>query len=156
MENLKNNTLKIIITIACIIVVAVLGSVFVNLGMDWFNSLDKPTQWIPNIIIPIVWTIIYVDFGVVLSLWLRKSNLPLSVTILLIINGVLNILWCLVFFTLELTFIGNIVIVLNLIAGFALILSMFKYEKLYALLTLIYPVWLSIATTLNLALWILN
>lgn len=156
MENLKNNTLKIIITIACIIVVAVLGSVFVNLGMDWFNSLDKPTQWIPNIIIPIVWTIIYVDFGVVLSLWLKKSNLPLSVTILLIINGVLNILWCLVFFTLELTFIGNIVIVLNLIAGFALILSMFKYEKLYALLTLIYPVWLSIATTLNLALWILN
>lgn len=156
MKNSKNNTLKIIITIASIIVVAVLGSVFVNIGMGWFNSLDKPTQWIPNIVIPIVWTVIYLTFGIVLTLWQIKSNLSVSVVVMLIINGILNILWCLVFFTLKLTFIGNIVIVINLIASIILFFFMYKYEKIYAWVTIIYPTWLSIATTLNLAIWILN
>jgi len=34
--------------------------------------------------------------------------------------------------------------------------QIYKYNKAYALITAIYPVWLSLATTLNLALWILN
>ena len=58
----SNKTKNIIITIVSIIIVAILGSVFVNLGMDWFNFLTKPSQWIPNIIIPIMWTIIYLTF----------------------------------------------------------------------------------------------
>ena len=44
-----------IISTILIILVAVLGSVFVNLGMEWFNSLTTPSQWLPNFIIPIVW-----------------------------------------------------------------------------------------------------
>ena len=156
METSKSKTLKIIFAIAGIIIVAVLGSVFVAMGMDWFNLLIKPSQWIPNIVIPIVWTIIYVIFGIVLTRWIVVGNIPKSVFVLLIVNGVLNILWCLVFFTLELTFIGNIVIILNLIAGFALYYAMFKNRPVYAYLISIYPIWLSIATSLNLALWILN
>ena len=152
----KNELVKIIVTILSIVVVAVLGSIFVNLGMEWFNSLSRPSQWIPNVIIPIVWTIIYITFAIVLSIWISKSGLPKSVVILLIINGVFNVLWCLTFFTLRLTFIGNIVIVLNLILSYALILTIKKYVPLYALITSIYPIWISIATTLNLALWILN
>ncbi len=41
-----------------VILVAVLGSVFVFLGMDRFSALVKPEQWISNIMIPIVWTVI--------------------------------------------------------------------------------------------------
>lgn len=148
--------IKISITVCSIVLVAVLGSIFVNLGMEWFNSLIKPSQWIPNIVIPIVWTIIYVTFGIVLSIWIIRFSLPRNVTILLIINGMLNILWCLVFFTLNLTFLGNIVIILNLIAGFFLLVAINKSKPIYAYITIIYPTWLSIATTLNLALWILN
>ena len=147
------NSLKFIIPI---IVVAVLGSIFVNLGMNWFNALTKPSQWIPNIVIPIVWTIIYLAFAVILVLWQNKAKISIQTIVLLIVNGILNILWCLVFFTLNLTFIGNIAIILNLIAGFWLIISIFKTQKLYGYILTIYPVWLSIATTLNLALWILN
>lgn len=153
---MKNKTLKIIITIISIIVVATLGSIFVNLGTDWFNSLIKPTQWIPNILIPIVWTIIYLTFAVILTIWQLKEDLPRPVLYWLIINGILNILWCLIFFTLHLTFIGNIVIILNLIASFVLFIQIDKAKPLYAIITAIYPIWLSIATTLNLALWILN
>ena len=156
MEKEKKNLLYIIITIASIVVIAVLGSVFVNLGMDWFSSLYRPSQWIPNIVIPIVWTIIYIIFAIVLSLWIKNIGLKKNTIILLVINGLLNILWCLIFFTLRLTFLGNVFIVLNLIAGWALYFNMYRQSPKYTLFTIIYPIWLALATTLNLALWILN
>ncbi len=153
---MKNNFLRILSVVAPIVIVAVLGSVFVNLGMDWFDGLTKPSQWIPNWVIPVVWTIIYITFAVVLLIWSGKEEIPTGTKILLIANGILNILWCLVFFTLKLTFVGNIVIILNLIAGIALWVNIFMQNKVYSYWISIYPIWLSIATTLNLAMWILN
>ena len=154
MENKKSiNAFLIVISI---ILVASLGSVFVNRGMEWFNELAKPTQWIPNFVIPLVWTVLYFDFAITLIIMSNKDLLTKEITILSVLNGVLNILWCLVFFTLKLTFVGNIVIILNLIFSFCLILSINKVCKTCALATIIYPIWISIATTLNLALWIMN
>lgn len=153
---IKNETRKIILTVASIIAVAVLGSVFVNLGSTWFAGLNKPNQWIPDFIIPIVWTIIYIAFSIILSIWISKENLPKSVIILLILNGIFNILWCLTFFALNLTLIGNIVIVLNLILAYILVWEIKKFKPIYSLILSIYPIWISIATTLNTAIWILN
>ncbi len=153
---MKTNKFKWLYAVVPVVLVAVLGSIFVNLGMDWFNGLSKPSQWIPNIVIPIVWSIIYLTTAVILVLWQNNQKMPLSTLILFIVNGVLNVLWCLTFFTLNLTFLGNIVIILNLIAGFWLVLDIAKTNKIYSYILTIYPVWLSIATTLNIALWILN
>lgn len=152
----KNIIFRQIILIISIVLVAGLGSIFVNLGMDWFNALTKPTQWIQNIVIPIVWSIVYLSFLVILFLYQRKNILPQRAIIYLAINGFLNIIWCLVFFTLNLTFLGNIVIILNLIFAYLLIFDIKKTNKIYYYILSIYPVWISIATTLNLALWILN
>lgn len=152
----RNQTRKIIISFVVIISVAVLGSVFVNLGMDWFNTLNKPTEWVPNIVIPIVWTVIYIAFAVINFIWIKNDDMPISTVIIMLINAALNVLWCLTFFTLKQLLVGNIVIVLNLIAGFVLLANIFKHKKLFAYILSIYPIWLSIATTLNLALWILN
>ena len=156
MNIFKNKTFQIILSFIFIIVVAGLGSLFVSLGMNWFNGLVKPSQWIPNVVIPIVWTIIYSLFAIVNFLWIKKEGLPKSVLILMILNGIFNILWCLTFFTLKLLFIGNIVIILNLILAFLLIFEIAKFKKNYSYVLAIYPVWISIATTLNLTLWILN
>lgn len=152
----KETFLKLLSVILPILVVAVLGSIFVNLGMGWFNSLNKPSQWIPNIIIPIVWTVVYLSFAVILTIWVYNDSVPTSTIVLLIVNGVLNVLWCLVFFTLKLTFVGNIVIVLNLIFGFYLLFNIKRFSNIFFNILSIYPIWLSIATTLNLAIWILN
>lgn len=152
----KNIIFRQIILLISIVLVAGLGSIFVNLGMDWFNALTKPTQWIPNIVIPIVWTVVYLSFLVLLFLYQRKNILPQSTIIYLAINGFLNVIWCLVFFALNLTFLGNIVIILNLIFAWLLIFDIKKTNKIYYYILSLYPVWISIATTLNLALWILN
>ena len=157
MERDKSNVkLSILITIASIIFVAGLGTLFVQLGIDWFNNLTKPTEWIPSWLIPVVWTVIYLAFAIILSLWIKNQNLPRKVSVLLITNGVLNILWCLMFFTLNLLFVGLIFIILNLIFAIKLLLEMSKTKYIYTTILTIYPLWLSIATTLNLAVWILN
>ena len=147
---------KLLTTIIPVILVALIGSLFVNLGMDWFNSLVKPSQWIPNWIIPVVWSIIYTITGIILFNWVDKDEMPKSTIILFIVNGILNILWCLLFFTLNLTFVGLIAIILNLIFGYLLLFNIKKYKPVYFYWLFIYPIWLSIATSLNLALWILN
>ena len=154
---MKRNLLQsILVSFVPVIIVAVLGSIFVNIGMPWFESLIKPSQWIPNIVIPIVWTLIYLLASIVIFLWVRNGKMPKDIVILFIINGVLNILWCLLFFTLRLTFVGQIAIILNLIFSFYLLLEIKKESGLYYYMLTLYPIWLSIATTLNLAIWILN
>ena len=151
----KTTKYQIISTIS-IVLVAVLGSVFVNIGMEWFNSLAKPSQWISNIIIPIVWSVIYLLAIICNIILIKQEKINKTLLTCLILNGIFNILWCLVFFTLNLTFIGLITIIINLILGRFLWINLQKTEKLLAKILIIYPIWLSIATTLNLALWILN
>lgn len=152
----NSKTIKILIIVASILTVAILGSIFVNLGMDWYATLARPSQWVPDILIPIMWTIIYLSFAIVLAIWVNKTILPKSTLILLIVNGIINVLWCLLFFTFNLTLIGNITIILNLIFAILLTINIYKNQKSYAYILSIYPLWVCIATTLNTAIWILN
>lgn len=147
---------NIIITVVAIVLVAVLGTIFAQIGMDWFDSLIKPTEWIPSFIIPIVWTVIYLLFAYVLIKWQERRQLTKENVILLIINGVLNVLWCLVFFTLNQLFLGNVIIIINALFGLRLYFEICKEDAMNGLLISLYPIWLCIATTLNIAVWILN
>ena len=153
---MKSKTLNIILSIGAVVLVAVLGSIFVNLGMDWFDTLVKPSEWIPNIVIPIVWTVIYISFSIYLYFAIKNETLDRELIWLLIINGLLNVVWCLVFFALNSLLWGLIVIVLNLIVGAVMITIMHKRDMFFSYVLTIYPLWLSIATCLNLACWILN
>lgn len=138
-----------------VVITAVLGSVFVNLGMGWFNGLIKPSQWIPNFVIPIVWTIIYLLVAIYMVLLSKSSKIYKDNIVLFVANGILNVLWCFVFFTLHHTFLGVVVIVINAVLGYMLYLKQEK-DNWLAKALLIYPIWLTIATLLNTAMWILN
>lgn len=145
-----------IISTVSIVLVAILGTIFTQIGMEWFDGLTKPTEWIPSFIIPIVWTVIYLAFAIILVKWQNKTPLTKENIILLVINGVLNVLWCLVFFTLHQLFLGNVIIIINAIFALRLIFEIAKEDAMYGLILSIYPIWLCIATSLNTALWILN
>ena len=155
MEN-KKFIVTSVVTNSIIVLVAVLGSVFVALGQDWYATLLKPSEWVPSFVFGIVWTIIYVSTAIALFVWQKHSKVPKHIYVLLIINGILNVVWCLVFFTLNQLLLGAIIILLNLIFAFWLVIKIYKNNWFYALLLAIYPVWISIATTLNLATWFLN
>ena len=156
MKTFIKKNLDIIILIIFIAIVAGLDSLFVNLGMSWFNNLKTPKQWILNFVIPIVWTTIYLLFAIIMSI-LFKQNLVNKKTIWLgIINGILNNLWCLVFFTLQQLLLGAIIIIINAFFATALLIELAKIKKWYVNILWIYPIWIFIAPSLNIALWILN
>ena len=156
MKSFFKNNLDIILTCIAVLIVAGLGTLFVNLGLDWFESLKKPSEWIPNFVIPVVWSVIYVSFAVIFSLLLKQKLVTKKLITLSIINGILNILWCLIFFTLNQLFLGLITIIINAFFSVLLLVEFSKIRKWYVNILWIYPVWLFIATTLNLATWILN
>lgn len=56
--------------------------------MNWFSKLTTPSQWIPNIVIPIVLSVIYVLFAVILSILYKNNLLNTKSTILIVINAV--------------------------------------------------------------------
>ncbi len=147
---------NILLSFGAVILVAGLGALFVNLGLDWFDGLNKPSQFVPSFVFGIVWSVIYLATAIILFLWLKNGQISTKIALLFIINGLLNVVWCLLFFTLHLTLVGLIAIVLNLIFAFKLLIEIKKDVPLFALILSIYSVWISIATCLNLALWILN
>lgn len=148
--------IKYFISTGAVIIVAALGALFTQFGMEWYDILIKPSQWIPSFIIPIAWAIIYLSFIVALILWQLRKPLTVENIVLLAINGVLNVLWCLVFFTLKSLFIGNVIIVVNVLFAIRLLFEICKESSVYGLWLSIYPIWLSVAVTLNMAVWILN
>ena len=114
----KENIINYVVGISSVLLVALLGWVFVDMGMDWFNGLNKPSEWIPNAIIPIVWTIIYSAFILYIIHLVRKEKDNKRIIALLIVNGVLNVLWCLIYFALNSLLGGQVIIILNLIMVF--------------------------------------
>lgn len=152
----RENIINYVVGVSSVLLVALLGWVFVDMGMDWFNGLNKPSEWIPNSVIPIVWTIIYSVFILYIIHLVRKEKDNKRIIILLIVNGILNVLWCLIYFALNSLLGGQIVIILNLIASVLLLREICKTSELYSYILTVYPIWLSFATCLNLAVWILN
>ncbi len=156
MDKLLNSKWKYVLVVFSIAVVAGLGALFVNLGLDWFQTLNTPSKFVSGTLISVVWSVIYISFVIILCLWLSGAPLPKSTLILLAINGVLNVLWCLLFFTFNNTILGLVAIIVNLILAYILIINIFKKVPVFGYILSIYPLWISIATCLNLALWILN
>ncbi len=154
--NNKKNIINCAIIIVAVALVAGLGGLFVSLGMSWYETLVKPSQYVPNVVFSIVWSIVYIATIVMLCLWTKKDVLPRNVLAWLIANGILNVLWCLVFFTLGQTLIGLIIIILNLVSSAFLWRAINISKPIYSYVLAIYPVWICLATGLNLSLWILN
>ena len=152
----KENILKYGNAILLVIIVALLGSIFTSKGLNWLDTLNKPTQWLKAYIIPIVWSIIYTLTSILLIYLINKNKLSNKISILFILNGILNILWCLIYFTFKNILLGQITIIINLALSILLLIEIFKIKNIWGYIMTIYPTWLGIATCLNLAIWILN
>ena len=152
----KENIIKYGNPILAVSLVAILGTIFTNMGLDWFMKLNTPSDWLNMSIIPIVWTIIYSLFTIYLLYIVNKEKMNKTLFYYLVINGILNILWCFTFFTTKSIFLGQVVIIINLLSSFFLLKKIFDTSKIWGYVLMIYPTWLTIATTLNTAIWILN
>lgn len=153
---------KQIITYACFIIGTLLlgfaSSVFVNMGMENYRSLDKPPLSPPEILFPIAWTILYTLMGVSMATVFLKAD-PISKKASLkiyIFQLIVNLLWPIFFFTLGWYFFSFLWLTLLIVLVIAMIIIFYSTSKTAALLQLPYLAWLTFAAYLNLAIFALN
>jgi tryptophan-rich sensory protein len=155
------NIAKLIVSLAVPLLVGFLGSLFTTADSlnNWYANLNKPTFNPPDWIFGPVWTTLYILMGIAVFLVWRKGldNKPVRLALILfVIQLVLNAIWSPLFFGLRSPLFGLIDIILLLSAIVLTIFYFFKISPWPALLLIPYLVWVSFATVLNTAIYILN
>lgn len=148
---------KLLIFIACIIIVyafAFFGSIFTanSVNSSWYIE-NKPSFTPPNVVFPIVWTILY--FLIALSLyfsWINSGlNKKKNVAAVFGVNLVLNVLWSYLFFGIQKSLFAFVDIILIWFTIITMILVAGKIDRKAGWLLVPYLVWVSFAGILNLA-----
>ena len=154
------NWLKLIISIVVVQLVGITSSLATRSSISgWYLTLTKPVFNPPNWIFGPVWTILYLMIGISLFLvWTTKKNTKVKKKAYLIfgIQLVLNWLWSIVFFGMQNPGLAMIVISLLWIFIILNFIFFYKISKTAGWLLVPYWLWVSFASVLNLAIWILN
>jgi tryptophan-rich sensory protein len=139
-----------IISSICVVVTMLLGAYFTSNSAksEWYKCIKPRSLTPPNIIFPIVWTILY--FTLFLGLARAINKKYILIQILFVFTLILNVAWCYYYFKkrdLKLAFI-IILILIGLAIG---IISISIYKKDYHLAKLITPylLWIIYASVLN-------
>lgn len=137
-----------------------IGAVFTTPSIStWYATLSKPVFNPPNYLFAPVWTVLFIAMGVALFLiWAREKNnkeKKLAIILFFIQLG-FNIMWSIVFFGLHSPLFAIFVIVILLALIIATTIRFFKLSEVAGLLMIPYILWVSFATILNIALYVLN
>ena len=152
----KTLILNVAIALLSVAVVGVVGRLLTDTNSAWFRSLSKPTEFIPAAVFPIMWSVIYLCFAVALFLLLQHKQMDLFTLVTLLLTALFQWLWSLVYFRLHSLLLGLVMLVVLGALAVYLLVHLSKKDKLYVYLLTIYPMWLTVATFLNLSLWAIN
>lgn len=153
-----SNLVKLVTSLIITLGAGWLGSIFTRSSVDtWYATLAKPSFAPPNSIFAPVWTVLYLLMGLALYLvWSQNSAQRGNSLQLFAAQLILNVLWSVVFFGLESTFGGVVVIVLLWVAIYMTIRSFAAVSEPAAWLMVPYLLWVTYAAILNIAIWWLN
>ena len=151
---------KLIVSLAVCGLAAFAGSLFTTSKIPtWYAGLNKPFFTPPNWLFAPAWTTLYVLMGISLYLvWQKGTEVPgvkKGMTIFLV-QLVFNSAWSIVFFGLESPLGGVAVIVVLWVAILLTMIQFFKLSKAAGWLLVPYLAWVSFASALNVAVFILN
>jgi tryptophan-rich sensory protein len=155
-----NGVIKFVISILASFAAGVIGSLFTFKAIPtWYDGLKKPPYTPPNWAFGPVWTILYILMGISVFLVWRNGlaiNGALLAFTLFWIQLVLNALWSIIFFGTKSKGGGvTVIIVLWLLILLTMIAS-FRVSVWAGTLLIPYIVWVSIASYLNIGVWLLN
>lgn len=155
-----NTALRLLIAIGVCEAAGIVGALFTTPSIStWYTTLTKPALNPPAWIFAPVWTTLYLLMGIAAFLIWQKGLKKKEVkTALLIFIGqlLLNGLWTILFFGFHQIFFALIEIVLLWCAILASIVTFSKLSRSAAYLLVPYLLWVTFATYLNAAFWILN
>ncbi|MHB9020011.1 MAG: TspO/MBR family protein [Minisyncoccota bacterium] len=142
-----------------VFVVSFLGGQITRSGMDWYKSINIPSWTPPGWIIGLVWTIIFIFSAVSIIIFWNSGLKPLYfnwVIGLFVLNAILNIFWSYLFFGQHLIGIAVIEAFILGLSVLVLIVLIWPFSLLSALLFMPYCGWVFFATYLTYSIWLLN
>ena len=154
------DTLKLISAIIICELAGIIGSIFTFSAIPtWYATLTKPALNPPSWIFGPVWTTLYALMGIAAFLvwkkgWNRK-NVPKALSVFSL-QLILNASWSIVFFGLHSPGWALVNIILMWLAIVWTMILFYKISKPAMWLLVPYILWVSFASYLNYAIWVLN
>lgn len=156
---MKKNWKTLLICIAIPLGVGVLSSLITGGSMADYGNLNRPPLSPPGWLFPVVWTILYTLMGWA-SYRIVTADVPQQQkrTALLFYGAqlVLNFLWPIVFFSLEMRLAAFFLILGLWLLIFLTIRQFSQIDELAGDLLLPYLLWVTFAAYLNLGAYLLN
>lgn len=151
---------KLILSIILIEIIGSIGAIATTPAIPgWYSSLVKPFFTPPSWVFGPVWTSLFFLMGFALYLvWqegIEKRPVRLAI-IAFSIQMVLNVLWTFLFFGMQNPFFALIEIFILWIAILFVIIKFYKVSRPAAYMMIPYICWVTIATALNLGVYLLN
>jgi translocator protein len=126
---------------------------------SWYQNLIKPTWAPPSWVFGPVWSflylIIFVSFGKVFLMAYNKQ-IPFIVVLPFILNLIFNFLFSPIQFQLQNNLLASIDILLILSTLIWALVAIYPYAKWISLINIPYLLWVSFATTVQIAITVLN
>jgi len=152
--------IKLIVCLAVTFSAALIGSLFTREAVpDWYANLNKPSFTPPNWLFGPVWTILYLLMAIsALIVWQKGlANPAIKIALALyLLQLILNALWSVIFFGLNMPMLAFIEIILLWSAIGLTIFAFARVSILAAVLLVPYILWVSFAAALNFFIWLLN
>ena len=142
---------RMVVPLAWGLTVAILGGLSTDLG-PWYQALKEPFWKPPDIAFGPIWSTIFILSGVA---WVAAKHCTSDLVILsrlnilFWVNGLLNILWSVLYFRVQRPDWSLYESVFLWLSVLAILLTIRKISPKYSLYMLPYLIWVSIAIVLN-------
>ncbi len=154
-----NKTVKLLLAIALpLLVGSVAGLATTPNIKDWYQFLEKPFFSPPNWLFGPMWTLLYILMGIGFYFILQSETGQLRKRALnaFYIQLALNFAWSFIFFEFRLIGLAFFEILLVWLAVAWMIHTFYLVNKKAALMQIPYILWVTFASVLNGAVWVLN
>lgn len=141
-----------------ILIPAILGGIIgiIISGYLDYEILEKPLLSPPNIVFPIVWTILYVLMGISYGILDDKLLVDSDINKIYYTQLIVNLLWSIFFFVFKWRLFSFIWIILLIILVILMIIKFYSKNRISGLLQIPYLIWILFASYLNLFVYLLN
>lgn len=146
------------LSVGVFVVLGLLSGVFAFDAQVYYKELTLPSFSPPGFLFGPVWFVLYILIGSVhYFIWQWKESRMRSIVIsMFYLQFVLNVVWSLFFFTMRNTGVALVDISVLWLILFVLQALFFKYDKRNMWLMGPYFLWVSFASVLNIAIFMLN
>ena len=153
-SKLKVYGLFILITEA----VGTVAGLLTTLGMEKYSAVEKPALTPPEIVFPIVWTILYALMAASAArVWLTEESEEKDKGLkLYVVQLGMNFLWSILFFNFQAYGFSFFWLLGLLLVIVLMTLTFYKSDRIAAYLQIPYILWVSFAGYLNFMVWLLN